>query len=166
MSDLVEFDPEVTKAIEKEEERQENTINLIPSENYASLRVMHACANVMMNKYAEGYPLKRYYQGNENVDSVEMIAIERAKKLFGAEHVNVQPYSGSPANIAILGAFLNPGDKFMGLDLACGGHLTHGSPVNFSGKFFTVVSYGVNKDTGLIDMNEVREIALRERPKM
>lgn len=158
-------DEEINGAIKAEEERQEKTINLIPSENYASRNVINACANVLMNKYAEGYPQKRYYQGNANADTVEMIAIDRAKKLFGAEHVNVQPYSGSPANLAVYLAFMKPGDKFMGLDLTCGGHLTHGSPVNFTGMFFTPVPYGVNEQ-GLIDMNKVREIALREKPKM
>ena len=158
-------DLEIAEAIKMEEERQEKTINLIPSENYASKNVINACANVLINKYAEGYPNKRYYQGNKNADSVESLAIERAKKLFGAEHVNVQPYSGSPANLAVYLAFLKPGEKVMGLDLTCGGHLTHGSPVNLTGMFFNAVHYGVNEQ-GFIDMEKVREIALREKPKM
>jgi glycine hydroxymethyltransferase len=159
-------DKEIFNLIKKETRRQQKTINLIPSENYASRAVMDACGTSLINKYAEGYPLKRYYQGNKNVDSVELLAIERAKKIFGAEHVNVQPYSGSPANLAILLAFLKPGETFMGLDLACGGHLTHGSPVNASGLLYNVVSYGVDKETQLIDMKEVRRIALEKKPKL
>jgi glycine hydroxymethyltransferase len=159
-------DNEVFNAIKRETKRQQKTINLIPSENYASKAVMEACGTSLMNKYAEGYPLKRYYQGNKFVDSVELLAIERAKKIFGAEHVNVQSYSGSPANLAILLAFLKPGETFMGLDLACGGHLTHGSPVNASGLLYNVVSYGVDKQTNLIDMGEVRRIALEKKPKL
>jgi len=159
-------DRDVFNIIKKETKRQQKTINLIPSENYASRAVMEACGTSLMNKYAEGYPLKRYYQGNKNADSVELLAIERAKKIFGAEHVNVQPYSGSPANLAILLAFLKPGETFMGLDLACGGHLTHGSPVNASGLLYNVASYGVDKTTHLIDMKEVRRIALEKKPKL
>jgi len=163
---LESVDREIFNIVKKETDRQERTINLIPSENYASKAVMEACGTSLMNKYSEGYPLKRYYQGNKFVDSSELIAIERAKKIFGAEHVNVQPYSGSPANLAILLAFLKPGETFMGLDLACGGHLTHGSPVNASGLLYNVVSYGVDKQTGLINMDEVRRIALEKRPKL
>lgn len=163
---LDEFDPEIAFFIKKETERQKKTINLIPSENYASVEVMEACANPLMNKYAEGYPLKRYYQGNKYVDEIEILAINRAKELFGAEHVNVQPYSGSPANLAVFLAFLKPGDKFMGLDLACGGHLTHGSHVNFSGNIYVPVPYSLDKDSELLDMNKVREIALRDKPKL
>jgi len=159
-------DREIFDIIRKETDRQERTINLIPSENYASKAVMEACGTSLINKYAEGYPLKRYYQGNKFVDSSELIAIERAKKIFGAEHVNVQPYSGSPANLAILLAFLKPGETFMGLDLACGGHLTHGSPVNASGLIYNVASYGVDKNTGLINMDEVRRVALEKKPKL
>ncbi|PIO08613.1 serine hydroxymethyltransferase, partial [Candidatus Pacearchaeota archaeon CG10_big_fil_rev_8_21_14_0_10_34_12] len=159
-------DAEVFELIKREKERQQKTLNMIPSENYTSKEVREACGSVLMHKYSEGYPFKRYYQGNKFADRVEALAIERAKKLFGAEHVNVQSYSGSPANLAILSAFLKPGDKFMGLDLACGGHLTHGSPVNISGMFFNQVSYGVDKETGLINMEEVRDIALREKPKI
>ena len=160
------IDSEVFSLINLEKTRQQNTLNMIPSENYTSKQVREACGSVLMHKYSEGYPFKRYYQGNKFVDKVEDLAIERAKKLFGAEHVNVQPYSGSPANLAILSAFLKPGEKFMGLDLACGGHLTHGSPVNISGMFFQQIPYGVSKETGLIEMNAVREIALREKPKI
>jgi len=163
---IKEFDPLISDLIEKEGERQASVLNMIPSENSASRAVREACASVLMNKYAEGYPFKRYYQGNKYVDEVETLAIERAKKLFGAEHVNVQPYSGSPANFAVFLAFLKPGETFMGLDLGCGGHLTHGSPVNFSGMTYRCVSYGVDRVTGLIDMNKVREIALREKPKL
>jgi glycine hydroxymethyltransferase len=163
--ELEDFDPEITSLIKEEENRQENTINLIPSENYASKNVINACANVMINKYAEGYPFKRYYQGNKNVDDAESLAIERAKKLFGAEHVNVQPYSGSPANLAVYIAFLKPGDTVLGLDLTCGGHLTHGSPVNITGINYRIVSYGVDEN-GYIDMDKVREIALKEKPKL
>ena len=164
--DSVKEDSEINQYINSEIKRQESVLNLIPSENYVSKAVLEACGSVLMNKYSEGYPFKRYYQGNENVDHVEAIAIERAKKLFGAEHVNVQPLSGSPANFSVFLALLSPGDKFMGLDLSCGGHLTHGSPVNFSGRIFNAVTYGVNKETHRLDMNEIRGIALRERPKM
>lgn len=166
MTNLKDADPVVSFFIGKEFQRQAETLNMIPSENTASPAVMEACGTVLMNKYAEGYPGKRYYQGNEFVDSIEVIAIERAKALFGAEHVNVQPYSGSPANLAVFLAFLKPGDTFMGLDLACGGHLTHGSPVNFSGSIYRIVPYGVDKVTGLIDMKKVREVALKEKPKL
>src|SRR3989344_5401349 len=164
--DSVKDDSEINQYINSEIKRQESVLNLIPSENYVGKAVLEACGSVLMNKYSEGYPFKRYYQGNENVDHVEAIAIERAKKLFGAEHVNVQPLSGSPANFSVFLALLSPGDKFMGLDLSCGGHLTHGSPVNFSGRIFNAVTYGVNKETHRLDMNEIRGIALRERPKM
>lgn len=166
MADLKEDDPVISYLIKQEFKRQSETLNMIPSENTTSNAVMEACGSVLMNKYAEGYPGKRYYQGNKFVDSVETIAIDRAKALFSAEHVNVQPYSGSPANLAVFLAFLKPGDTFMGLDLACGGHLTHGSPVNFSGSIYRVVSYGVDKSSGLIDMDAVRQIALREKPKL
>jgi len=159
-------DPQIQDAIRNEVLRQQTTLNLIPSENYVSKDVMEATGSVLTNKYSEGYPRKRYYQGNENIDTVEEIAIERAKKLFGAAHANVQPYSGSPANAAVFLAFLDPGDTFLGFDLTCGGHLTHGSPVNFSGKIYKPVTYGVDKETGLIDMEEVRKIAREHKPKM
>jgi len=163
---MKEFDSVVFELMEREGKRQEELLNMIPSENYASKNVREACASVLMNKYAEGYPFKRYYQGNHYIDEIESIAIERAKKLFGAEHVNVQPYSGSPANFAVFLAFLKPGDTFLGLDLGSGGHLTHGSPVNFSGINYNCVSYGVDKETGLINMDVVREIALKVKPKL
>jgi len=152
--------------MEKEILRQQETINLIASENYVSRSVLEATASVLTNKYSEGYPQQRYYQGNEIVDATEIIAIERAKKLFGAEHANVQPYSGSPANAAVYMAFLNPGDTFIGFDLSCGGHLTHGHPVNFSGKTYRAVNYSVDKTTEKIDMDEVRRLALEHGPKM
>lgn len=164
--EIEKTDPEVANLISKELLRQKEVLNMIPSENYASQAVLEACGSVLTNKYSEGYAFKRYYQGNEFVDEIEHLAVERAKKLFNAEHANVQSLSGSPANFSVFLAFLNPGDKFLGLDLACGGHLTHGSPVNFSGKIYKQVSYGVNKETELIDMDNVREIALRERPKL
>jgi len=166
MKSIKEADSDVYEHMSKELDRQKNVLNMIPSENYVSKAVLHACGSVLMNKYSEGYPFKRYYQGNEHVDKIEQIAVERAKNLFGAEHANVQPLSGSPANAAVFLAFLKPGDKFMGLDLACGGHLTHGSHVNFSGKIYEQVSYGVDKKTGLLDYDEIRAIALREKPKM
>ena len=159
-------DPEIAAAIEKEFERQATVLELIPSENIVSGPVLEAMGSVLTNKYSEGYPHKRYYGGNEFIDVIEDIAIERAKKLFGAEHVNVQPYSGSPANMAVYFALLEPGDKLMGMALAQGGHLTHGHPVNFSGKLYKAVHYGVDKTTELIDYDEVRRIALAERPKI
>ena len=163
---LTQQDPDVAKAIAAELHRQRTTVNLIPSENYVSEAVLEAAGSVMINKYSEGYPRKRYYQGNAFIDDVEELAIARAKELFGAEHVNVQPYSGSPANLAVFLAFLEPGDTFLGLDLACGGHLTHGSPVNFSGKTYKAVHYGVDRETHRIDMEEVRRLAHEHKPKM
>jgi glycine hydroxymethyltransferase len=159
-------DPKAMEIMKKEIVRIRNGVELIPSENFVSKAVLQAMATVFTNKYSEGYPKKRYYGGNEFVDMVEDLAIERAKKLFGAEHVNVQSYSGSPANMAVYLTLLEFGDKFLGFDLNCGGHLTHGSPVNFSGKWYKVVSYGVDKETELIDMDEVRKIALKEKPKL
>jgi glycine hydroxymethyltransferase len=159
-------DKEIFDAIKKEEKRQAEGMELIASENYASPAVIEAMANILTNKYSEGYPGRRYYGGQEFVDVVESIAIERAKKLFGAEHVNVQPLSGSPANAAVYMAFLNPGDKVLGLKLAHGGHLSHGHPVNFSGMLYNFVQYEVDAETGYINMDKVREIALREKPKM
>ncbi len=158
-------DKEVNDIVVGELGRQKTTLNMIPSENFCSKDVLAACGSVLNNKYAEGYPGKRYYQGNEFVDKIENLAIERAKKLFGAGHVNVQPNSGSPANMAVYAAVLEKGDKILGMDLSHGGHLTHGSPVNFSGKDYEFVSYGVGEN-GFIDMARVREIALAERPKM
>ncbi len=159
-------DPETAGAILAEVHRENSKIELIASENFSSPAVLAALGTPLTNKYAEGYPGKRYYGGCEYVDVVENLAIERAKELFGADHVNVQPHAGAQANMAAYFAFLSPGDKFMGMELAQGGHLTHGSPVNFTGRTFDVVPYGVRKDTELIDMDEVRAIARRERPKM
>jgi glycine hydroxymethyltransferase len=159
-------DPAVWAIIEKEEARQNEEIELIASENYVSPAVLEAMATVLTNKYSEGYSGHRYYGGNYNIDDIENLAIDRIKQLFNAEHVNVQPLSGSPANAAVYMAFLNPGDKVLGLKLDHGGHLSHGHSVNFSGRLYNFVQYGVNPETGIIDMNEVREIALREKPKM
>jgi glycine hydroxymethyltransferase len=160
------IDPEAAEAMLAEVHRENSKIELIASENFSSPAVLAALGTPLTNKYAEGYPGKRYYGGCEYVDVVETLAIERAKSLFGADHANVQPHAGAQANMAAYFAFLKPGDKFMGLELAQGGHLTHGSPVNFTGKIFNVVPYGVRKDTEIIDMDEVRAIAQRERPKM
>ena len=159
-------DPEAAEAIYAEVRRENSKIELIASENFSSTAVLAALGTPLTNKYAEGYPGKRYYGGCEHVDVVETLAIERAKKLFGAEHVNVQPHAGASANLAAYFAFMAPGDKFMGMELAHGGHLTHGSHVNFTGKLFEIVAYGVRKDDELIDLEEVRAIALRERPKL
>jgi glycine hydroxymethyltransferase len=166
---LKSTDPEVAGAIASELDRERTTLRLIASENYASPAVLAALASTMNNKYAEGYPGKRYYGGCEFVDVTESLAIERAKRLFGADHANVQPHAGAQANMAAYGAFLepkNPEQKVLGMVLAHGGHLTHGSPVNFSGKWFTFVGYEVDKDTEVIDMDRVRDLALEHRPKM
>ena len=159
-------DPEIAAVISREKERQARKIELIASENFVSKAVMAAMGSPLTNKYAEGYPGKRYYGGCEFVDQAENLAIERAKELFGAKYANVQPHSGSQANFAVYFAFLKPGDKILGMNLAHGGHLTHGSPVNVSGSQYQIVSYGVDKETGRIDYDEVRRIALEERPKM
>jgi glycine hydroxymethyltransferase len=159
-------DPEVYDIIERESLRQEHTIELIASENFTSKAVMEAVGSQLTNKYAEGYPHKRYYGGCEVVDEVEDLARERMKKLFGAEHVNVQPHSGSQANMAVYLTILNPGDTVLGMNLSHGGHLTHGSPVNFSGKLYKFVSYGVDKKTEQIDYEEVRRLALENKPKL
>jgi glycine hydroxymethyltransferase len=159
-------DPQVGKIIRQELKRQNNKIELIASENFTSPAVMEAQGTVLTNKYAEGYPDKRYYGGCEFVDQVEDLARERAKQLFGAEHVNVQPHSGSQANQAVYFATLNPGDLVLGMDLSHGGHLTHGSPVNLSGKYYNFVHYGVGRETGMIDYEEVRELATKHMPKM
>jgi glycine hydroxymethyltransferase len=166
---LKSTDPEVAGAIASELERERTTLRLIASENYASPAVLAALASTMNNKYAEGYPGKRYYGGCEFVDVTESLAIERAKRLFGAEHANVQPHAGAQANMAAYGAFLEPKNqeqKVLGMVLAHGGHLTHGSPVNFSGKWFSFVGYEVDKDTEVIDMDRVRDLSLEHRPKM
>ena len=160
------FDPEVAKAIALENQRQEEHIELIASENYTSPRVMAAQGSKLTNKYAEGYPGKRYYGGCEFVDDVETLAIDRAKVLFGADYANVQPHSGSQANAAVYHALCEPGDTIMGMNLNEGGHLTHGSPVNFSGKLFNVIPYGIDKETGLIDYDEVQRLATEHKPKM
>ncbi|MCR4397417.1 MAG: serine hydroxymethyltransferase [Firmicutes bacterium] len=166
MESLMTVDPEVYKAIEDERRRQMNVIELIASENLVSKAVMEAAGSCLTNKYAEGYPGKRYYGGCEYVDVAEELARSRAKQLFGAEHANVQPHSGAQANTAVYFAVLKPGDTVMGMNLSHGGHLTHGSPVNISGKYFNFVAYGVNKDSGRIDYDEVRDIALRTKPRM
>lgn len=166
MLELEKVDPELARVIYKEVEREENTLNLIASENYASRAVLFAQGSSLTNKYAEGYPGKRYYSGCECADTAERLAIERAKKLFGAEHANVQPHSGSQANMAVYFAMLKEGDTIMGMDLAHGGHLTHGSPVNFSGFLFNAVFYGVDRDTHLIDFSQMRRLANRYRPRM
>jgi len=166
MSILEIFDPEVADAIRRETERQEYNLELIASENFVSDAVLEAQGSVLTNKYAEGYPGKRYYGGCHHVDVVESLAIERAKELFGADHVNVQPHSGSQANMAVYFSVLKPGDTILGMNLSHGGHLTHGSPVNFSGRFFNVVPYGVSQDTQTIDYDEVERLAVEHRPKM
>jgi glycine hydroxymethyltransferase len=160
------FDPELWAAMSAEAVRQEEHIELIASENYASPRVMEAQGSVLTNKYAEGYPGKRYYGGCEYVDVAEQLAIDRAKALFGADYANVQPHSGSSANLAVFHALLQPGDTVMGMSLADGGHLTHGASVNFSGKFYNAVQYGINHDTGLIDYDEVAALAKAHQPKL
>jgi len=160
------FDDVLWNAIQGEERRQEEHIELIASENYTSPRVMQAQGSVLTNKYAEGYPAKRYYGGCEHVDIVEQLAIDRAKELFGADYANVQPHSGSQANAAVYLALLQPGDTILGMSLAHGGHLTHGSRVNFSGKIFNAVQYGLNTDTGEIDYDEMEALALEHKPKM
>jgi glycine hydroxymethyltransferase len=159
-------DPEIAGLIHNEARRQADKMRLIPSENYVSVAVLEACGTVLTNKYSEGYPGKRYYEGQQFIDPLETIAIERAKALFGAEHANVQPYSGSPANLAVYLAFASPGDTVMGMALPMGGHLTHGAGVAISGKWFNAVQYGVRRDTGRIDLDEVRDLAKKEQPKI
>ncbi len=166
MSDLAKVDAEIFQAIKEETEREAYKLELIASENFASEAVLEAQGSVMTNKYAEGYPRRRYYGGCEFVDRAEELAIERAKKLFSAEHVNVQPHSGSQANMAVYFAVLNFGDTILGMDLSHGGHLTHGSPVNFSGKFYKVISYGVDKKTEQIDFDNLGRLAKEHKPKM
>ena len=166
LNTLKTSDPEIYSAIELEEKRQFRNINLIASENYASKSVMEAQASVMTNKYAEGYPGKRYYGGCEHIDAAETLAIERAQALFESEHANVQPHSGAQANMAVYHSLLQPGDIVLGLRLDQGGHLTHGSKVNFSGKHYNFVSYGVDKETELVDIDEVLELAQVHKPKI
>ena len=162
---LADLDPEVAEAIELERKRQQNTLEMIASENFVPRAVMQSQGSVLTNKYAEGYPGRRYYGGCEYVDIVEDLAIARVKELFGAEHANVQPHSGAQANNAVMHALLNPGDTIMGLSLAHGGHLTHGMKLNVSGKLYNVVAYSVDEN-GYVDMEQVRELALAERPKL
>ena len=166
MSILKQFDPDIYEAIRLETERQEYKLELIASENIVSEAVLEALGNVMTNKYAEGYPGKRYYGGCEYVDIVENLAIERARKLFSCDHVNVQPHSGSQANMAVYMSVLKPGDTVLGMNLSHGGHLTHGSPVNFSGQLYNIVFYGVRKDNHRIDYEQARDLAKQHRPKM
>lgn len=164
--ELANTDPEIFDLIKDEERRQFNSLRLIPSENYVSAAVLQATGSVLTNKYSEGYAGRRYYEGQEFIDQVERLAGKRARALFGADHANVQPYSGSPANFAVYFALLNPGDTVMGMALPHGGHLTHGWSVSVTGKYFRSVQYGVDANTGYIDYDQVRELALKERPKM
>ena len=166
MSSLKKVDPEVAAAILAETKRQAGKLELIPSENFVDEAVLEAQGCIMTNKYAEGYPGKRYYHGCEFVDIVEALAIARAKTLFGADHANVQPHSGTQANMAVYFAMLQPGDTILGMNLAHGGHLSHGSPANFSGRFYNVVHYGVDRTTERIDFNEVEAQAKKHRPKI
>jgi glycine hydroxymethyltransferase len=159
-------DPDIAELIQNEARRQRDKIRLIPSENYVSVAVLEASGSVLTNKYSEGYPGRRYYEGQQFIDPIEQIARERAERLFGVDHANVQPYSGSPANLAVYLAFLAPGETVMGMALPMGGHLTHGWPVSVTGKWFRPVQYGVRADTGRVDLDEVRELATRERPKV
>jgi glycine hydroxymethyltransferase len=165
-NNIEKLDPQVAKAIYDEVDRQRNKIELIASENFVSENVLEALGTPLTNKYAEGYPGKRYYGGCEYVDIVENLAIERAKKLFGAEHANVQPHSGAQANMAVFFAVMNPGDTFMGMDLAHGGHLSHGMAINMSGKYFNAVPYGVKKEDGYIDYDELTQLARKHKPKL
>ncbi|ABE52699.1 serine hydroxymethyltransferase [Methanococcoides burtonii] len=166
MSYISEIDPEIANALSLEAQRQDFKLNLIASENYTSRAVMEAQGSIMTNKYAEGYSGKRYYGGCEFVDMAEDLAISRAKQIFGAEHVNVQPHSGSGANMAVYFSVIKPGDKIMSMDLSHGGHLSHGSPVSFSGQLYNIVPYGVSQDTEMLDYNELMEIAKKEKPQM
>jgi len=166
MTHLQDFDPQIYSAIRHELERQNNKLELIASENFTSIPVMQAMGSVMTNKYAEGYPGKRYYGGCEYVDIAENVARDRAKELFGAEYANVQPHSGSQANMAVYFVLVKPGDKVMGMDLSHGGHLTHGSPVNFSGKLYNFTQYGINPDTEMLDYDMIEKVVLEQKPKM
>ncbi len=166
ISHLAQTDPQLAELVEAEARRQFEKIRLIPSENYVSTAVLEATGTVLTNKYSEGYPGKRYYEGQQLIDPIESLAVERAKALFGVDHANVQPYSGSPANLAIYLAFLQPGDTVMGMALPMGGHLTHGWSVSATGKWFRSVQYGVRKEDGRVDFDEVRDLARRERPKL
>ena len=163
---VAQTDPEIASLIEQEARREFEKIRLIPSENYVSVAVLEASGSVLTNKYSEGYPGRRYYEGQQFIDVIETMAVQRAQALFGVEHANVQPYSGSPANLAVYLAFAKPGDTIMGMSLPMGGHLTHGWPVSVTGKWFHSVQYGVRADTGRLDLDEVRDLARRERPKL
>jgi len=163
---LAQTDPEIARLVEDERDRQRRKIRLIPSENYVSRAVLEATGSELTNKYSEGYVGRRYYEGQQIIDQVEALAVERAKALFGVDHANVQPYSGSPANLAVYAAFCQPGDTVLGLALPDGGHLTHGWGVSVTGKWFRPVRYGVRRDTGRVDMDQVRDLARRERPKL
>src|SRR4028119_274619 len=163
---LAEVDPEIADVLAKELDRQQRTLEMIASENFVPQAVLEAQGSVLTNKYAEGYPGKRYYGGCEHVDVIEQLAIDRAKELFGAEHANVQPHAGAQANAAVFHALLTPGDTIMGLSLAHGGHLTHGMKLNFSGRLFDVAPYEVDRETSLIDMDEVARVARERRPKI
>ena len=163
---IQQVDPAVAALIQAEDQRQRETLRLIPSENYASAAVLAACSSSMANKYSEGYPGRRYYHGQEQIDQLESLTINRAKALFGAEHVNVQPYSGSPANLAVYLAFLKPGDRILSMSLPHGGHLTHGWKVTLSGKFFDVAQYGLRREDHRIDMDEVARLAREHKPKL
>lgn len=166
MPALQQNDPDIYRLLEQEESRQKDKIRLIASENYVSNAVLEVSGSILTNKYSEGYPGKRYYEGQQFIDSIESLAIERAKKLFGADHANVQPYSGSPANLAVYLAFLQPGDTILGLALPHGGHLTHGSKVSISGKFFNAVSYQLDPETGMLNYDEIAALALEHKPKI
>ena len=163
---IARTDPEIASLIEQEARREYEKIRLIPSENYVSVAVLEASGSVLTNKYSEGYPRRRYYEGQQFIDVIETMAIERAQALFGVDHANVQPYSGSPANLAVYLAFAKPGDTIMGMSLPMGGHLTHGWPVSVTGKWFHSVQYSVRADTGRVDLDEVRDLARRERPRL
>jgi glycine hydroxymethyltransferase len=163
---LAGSDPEIAELIQSEARRQRDKVRLIPSENYVSVAVLEATGSLLTNKYSEGYPGRRYYEGQQFIDQIERIAIERAERLFGVDHANVQPYSGSPANLAVYFAFVSPGDTVMGMALPMGGHLTHGWPVSVTGKWFRPAQYGVRADTGVVDLDQVRQQALEERPKI
>src|SRR5436190_18879091 len=165
-STLTAVDPEIAELIAAEERRQRDKVRMIASENYVSGAVLAATGSVLTNKYSEGYPGKRYYEGQQYIDRVEQLCIDRAKALFGADHANVQPYSGSPANLAVYFAFVKPGETVMGMGLPAGGHLTHGWNVSITGSYFRAVQYGVRKDTHRIDLDEVRELARKEKPKL
>ena len=166
LESLQNTDPEVAVALAAEVARQDETLVLIASENFASRAVLEAMGSVFTNKYAEGYPGRRYYGGCEHSDTVERLAIDRAKVIFGAEHANVQPHSGSQANMAVYLAMLKPGDVILGMDLSHGGHLTHGHPLNFSGRYFKIVPYGVSRETELLDYDQLERLAREHRPRL